>query len=412
MRSWQKVKISSFLFERDGRYKPEDETISNLQRIEKIDFTGKFYISGKRSRTDMILVRPGDLVISGINVTKGAMGIYEGIDDVTATIHYSSYNFDQSIINVEFFKRFLKSTVFINLLKEQVKGGIKTEIKPKHLLPLEIFLPGKPEQDKIVEHFKSCEGEVNEISSEIIYQQSLLKKLRQSILQDGVSGKLTDKWRKDNPCLPATELLERIKAEKERLVKEKKIKKPKLLPPITEDEIPFELPEGWEWCRLGNIITFNYGKGIVKENIGGKFPAYGANGILKYVKKPLILTRCIIVGRKGSAGILNIVNEPFWPTDVTYFVTESTYLDFFFVYNLLKSLQLEKLSYGIKPGLNRNDAYNLLIALPPLEEQKAIVAKVEKLFAYCDELEQQISKSQQDSELLMQAVLKEAFETK
>jgi len=67
-----------------------------------------------------------------------------------------------------------------------------------------------------------------------------------------IQGKLTAEWREQNPNTePAAELLKRIKAEREKIVKEKKVKKEKLLPPITENEIPFELPEGWGWCRLG-----------------------------------------------------------------------------------------------------------------------------------------------------------------
>lgn len=108
------------------------------------------------------------------------------------------------------------------------------------------------------------------IHAEITHQQSLLKKLRQSILQDAISGKLTEKWQRENSDVePATELLARIKAEKERLVKEKKIKKQKQLPLITEAEIPFELPKGWAWCRLGDISEVKVGATPKRE-----IPAY------------------------------------------------------------------------------------------------------------------------------------------
>lgn len=75
MANWQKTKIGQFLFKREGKYKPDDEIISGLNRINKIDFSGKFHILKKPSNTNMILVKQGDLVISGINVAKGAMGI-------------------------------------------------------------------------------------------------------------------------------------------------------------------------------------------------------------------------------------------------------------------------------------------------------------------------------------------------
>lgn len=117
MAVWKKVKVGDFLFEREGRYKPDANEIEELKRINKIDFSGNFHIANKPSKTDMILIKQGDLVISGINVAKGALGVYHGKDDVTATIHYSSYTFDESKVSVEYFKRFLKSPLLFNYLK-------------------------------------------------------------------------------------------------------------------------------------------------------------------------------------------------------------------------------------------------------------------------------------------------------
>ena len=83
MGDWQKTKISQFLFERTGKYQPGDKTIAELKRIDKIDFSGNFHISQKSSNTKMILIKPGDFVISGIGVHNGSMGVYEGENDVT-----------------------------------------------------------------------------------------------------------------------------------------------------------------------------------------------------------------------------------------------------------------------------------------------------------------------------------------
>lgn len=92
-----------------------------------------------------------------------------------------------------------------------------------------------------------------------------LKNLRQWIIDLGVRGQLTQAWREEHPATePASLLLEKIKAEKARLVKEKKIKKAKPLPPIAADEVPYGLPEGWVWCRIGAFT----------EVIRGKSPKY------------------------------------------------------------------------------------------------------------------------------------------
>ena len=150
MSEWKKVKIGDFLTEREGRYKPDDSKISKYKRLDKIDFSGTIHISDKPTKTDMIIVHPGDLVISGINVAKGAVAVYQGDEPVCATIHYSSYTFDSSKVDLDYFKYFVKSPAFIAALHKQVKGGIKTEIKPKHLLPLEISIPDLQTQQEIV----------------------------------------------------------------------------------------------------------------------------------------------------------------------------------------------------------------------------------------------------------------------
>ena len=87
MGEWKKVRIGEFLTERQGRYKPDDNAIATYKRLDKIDFSGTVHISEKPSKTDMIVVQPGDLVISGINVAKGAIAVYQGMEPVTATIH-------------------------------------------------------------------------------------------------------------------------------------------------------------------------------------------------------------------------------------------------------------------------------------------------------------------------------------
>jgi len=439
MSKWKKTQISEFLFERKGKYKPNEELIDGLSRIEKIDFSGNFHIGKKPSQTNMILIREGDLVISGINVAKGAMGIYSDSEDVVATIHYSSYTFDETKINVAYFKRFLKSSEFIRLIEEQIKGGIKTEIKPKHILPLEILLPSFDEQALIVKHFESIENEDLLLNNEVKNQQTLLKKLRQQILQDALEGKLTKDWRKQNPNIEATnELLKLIQAEKEKLIKDKKIKKQKELPSISEEEKPFELPNSWKWCRLQDVGLFERGKskhrprndvslfsngkyplvqtGDVAQSKKNKFKittfkqSYNDSGLLQsrmWKKGTLCIT---IAANIAETGFLEI--DACFPDSVVGFTTlsdvyTSSYVKYFI--DLTRD-EIEKYAPATaQKNINLGIINMLSFPLAPLEEQKQIVKKVEKLFAICDELEAQISGSQASADELMQAVLKEAF---
>ena len=435
MGDWKKTKINQFLFEREGKYQPDDKAVSELKRINKIDFSGNFHIVVKPSNTNMILIRPGDLVISGINVSKGAMGIYNGKEDVTATIHYSSYTFDTEKINVGYFKRFLKSPEFGRLLLEQVKGGIKTEIKPKHILPLEVALPDIEEQGKIVSHFKNIETEDGELKQELTHQKILLKKLRQQILQEAIEGKLTADWRERNPDVePAGALLKRIQAEKVQLIKDKKIKKQKPLPPISEKEKPFDLPEGWEWCRLGEIKFTQTGTTPPthdKNNYGDFIPfvqpadikVFGEidYNVKKLSKGGLNNGRLINSGSVlmvcigGSIGKSAINLYEVSCNQQINTITPLAKIDPVFLQEILQSpyFQLSvwgRASGGTTPIVNKTKWEIIPVTLPPLPEQKAIVAKVEKLLAICDQLETQITANQAHAEQLMQSVLKETFQ--
>jgi type I restriction enzyme S subunit len=438
---WKKTKIGEFLFEREGKYKPDDQTISALKRIHKIDFTGNFHIVSKPSKTNMILVRPNDLVISGINVAKGAMGIYYGKEDVTATIHYSSYTFDESIIDVEYFKRFLKSAEFVRLLQEQVKGGIKTEIKPKHILPLEIDIPNIKEQQKIAAHFKSVETEDGGLKQELTHQQTLLKKLRQQILQEAIEGKLTADWRAQNPDVePASELLARIQAEKQQLIKDKKIKKQKPLPAISEEEKPFELPDGWVWCRLNDVIYENPRNGYSPKTVdyptttktlklgattSGKF----ISSEIKYInekiskesflwlnKRDILIQRGNSIDFVGVSAIYNGKSNEFVYPDLMMKLKPVESISEVLLHHALMSPSCREYfrdnatgAQKSMPKINQGVVSSTLIPFCSQNEQKAIVAKVEKLLALCDQLENQITSNQSHAKGLMQSVLQEAF---
>jgi type I restriction enzyme S subunit len=437
MSNWQKVKIGDFLFERKGRYKPNDEQIVNLPRIEKIDFGGNFHIGNKDSKTDMILIKDGDLVISGINVAKGAMGIYSG-EDVTATIHYSSYTFDSNKINVEYFKRFLKSSEFIELLNEQVKGGIKTEIKPKHILPLEIQLPDINTQAQIVQHFENVEDDIADVTKEVLKQESLLKKLKQTILQEAIEGKLTAKYRAKNPDIgTAKKLLEQIKTEKEKLIKEKKIRPSKPLPPINEDEIPFDIPQNWEWCRLGDISFVGTGatpltsepkyyngdiNWITSSATGADFVTEAETKITELALKE---TNCqiypigtLVIAMYGQGKTRGQITELMIDSAtnqacaaISIYLKDKALNQFIKKYFQKIYLEIRELaSGGAQPNLNMQKVKDTMIALPPLEEQKEIVATIEKLFTLCNELESEINQNKTTVDNLMVTVLKESFE--
>ena len=141
---------------------------------------------------------------------------------------------------------------------------------------------------------------------------------------------------------------------------------------------------GWEIKQIGEILKLEYGKPLpdVDRTPTGQFPVYGANGAKNRTDKFYFDKPSIIVGRKGSAGEINLTESKFWPLDVTYFVKfdEKKY-QLNFLYYLLMSFDLTKLAKGVKPGINRNEVYSQKTAIPPLPEQRRIVAILDEAFA-------------------------------
>jgi type I restriction enzyme S subunit len=416
--------ISSYLTERKERLKPEEANKLNLKRIGKIDFSGQIHlVENKPTKTNMIIVKKGDLVISGINVAKGALAVYEGNEDVFATIHYSSYIFDKKKIDIKFLKWFLKSPVFVDTLKEQTGGGIKTEIKAKKFLSLKIPLPTVDEQKNIESNLNKFEKKYNQLLGELQKQLELIGKLKGSILNDAIYGKLTDRWRKNKNFNDGV-ICEYQKNN---------------LHITKEENHPFKIPNTWLWVTLNNLVDQKRGitYGIVKM---GKEPVKGIIALrcsdVKFRKIDTTKARKVTVeisnqyrrtvleggeillnirGTLGGCGIVdsslkgcNIAREigmiPMSNKDFTGYILNVLTSPYF---NSQIQSNLRGIAYK---GLNLNILRNFPIPLPPIEEQKQIVKKVEKLMAKCDALEIEVKKSKIETGKLMQRVLKEAFE--
>lgn len=140
----------------------------------------------------------------------------------------------------------------------------------------------------------------------------------------------------------------------------------------------------WKDVKLGDVIQLEYGKPLPnsKRKSNGKYPVYGANGEKDRSDEYFYNKPSIIVGRKGSAGEINLTENKFWPLDVSYFVKfdENKYC-LHFLYYLLGKLELTKLAKGVKPGINRYEVYSIDVSIPPLQEQQRIVSILDKAFA-------------------------------
>jgi type I restriction enzyme S subunit len=176
-----------------------------------------------------------------------------------------------------------------------------------------------------------------------------------------------------------------------------------------------KLPDNWTSTTLGEIISFEYGKSLVgaKRNPTGNIPVYGSSGVVGYHSTPLVSKPSIIVGRKGSVGEVHISKTPCWAIDTTYYIVPPDQLDINFVYYLLLNLRLGSLDKSTAiPGLNRNDAYKIKVPIPPFNEQKRIVSKIEELFTKLDAGIEALKKARIQLKRYRQSVLKAAFEGK
>ena len=430
MSEWKKVKIGDFLTEREGRYKPDDSKISKYKRLDKIDFSGTIHISDKPTKTDMIIVHPGDLVISGINVAKGAVAVYQGDEPVCATIHYSSYTFDSSKVDLDYFKYFVKSPEFIAALQKQVKGGIKTEIKPKHLLPLEISIPDLQTQQEIVKKISLQLKKTEQLSVEIESQKNYIKQLRKNILQDAIEGNLTAEWRKQNPVqkgnpdYDAEALFEQIQKER---INEKKQKE---LSPITDEEKSFEISEGWRWVRLGDIINLLSGRDFEPSEYNDKQKGipyitgasnFGETGIIinRWTETPKCIAKFgdLLLVCKGS-GYGTLAYADFKEAHIARQVMSITTVSELFSLKYIEFILRANFQYlktqgkGLIPGIDRETVLNICAGLPSLLEQEEIVKSVEKHLQTVSDIESQITEREQLTKQLMQSILKDAFEEK
>ncbi len=140
---------------------------------------------------------------------------------------------------------------------------------------------------------------------------------------------------------------------------------------------------GWKEKSIGEILQLNYGKPLdeVDRKLNGLYPVYGANGVKHRTNRFYFDKPSIIVGRKGSAGEVNLTEPKFWPLDVTYFVTfDERQHNLRFLYYLLTTLELPSLAKGVKPGINRNEVYSQVAKVPPLPDQKLIVGILDEAF--------------------------------
>lgn len=267
-----------------------------------------------------------------------------------------------------------------------------------------------------------------------------ITRLRHFILDLAVRGKLVEQDPSDEP---AAELLKQIAAEKARLVKVGKARKLEV-DPVTNEEIPFQVPSNWVWTRLGTIGDWGSGSTPSRGNLdfyGGGITWLKSgelNDNRAHAGTPVLRVGNLFTSNKWYYSDLELDDDKYcddgdlifsWSASFGPFIwnggrtiyhyhiwklplhsPDDLSRDYLYLYLLDKTAEIKAAGHGISMvHMTKEKMEKLEVPLPPLAEQKRIVAKVDELMAICDQLEAQITQRQQDSRRFLEAVLQEAL---
>ncbi|BCB59546.1 hypothetical protein HaloA020_02470 [Halomonas sp. A020] len=180
------------------------------------------------------------------------------------------------------------------------------------------------------------------------------------------------------------------------------------------EQVLHKLPDGWKYQKLKTLIKMHYGKALkAVDRIEGDVPVYGSNGVVGSHNEHLWSQPTVVIGRKGSVGEANLALTPSWTIDTAYYVEiiNQDVLDLMYFYHFADRFDVSSISQkGVKPGINRNDYLNLSFPLPPLNEQKRIVEKLDALLTRIDTAIEHLQESVTLADALSKNGVSEIFE--
>lgn len=433
--SWDIVKLSELITESRIPSENPDPDRRITVRLNVLGVEKRPLENEKAGATKQFIRKAGQFIYGKQNFHKGAFGIIpEELDGFESSADLPAFDVREDCLPEWIFYFFKQGGYYLELAK--IARGVATQrIHPEQIYDLEIPLPDIETQKNIIASIKAIEGKGAKLNNEFTHQLTLLAQLEQAILQEAVQGKLVPQDPNDEP---ASELLKRIKAEKATLRQAQgKGKKEKPLPPIKPEEIPFQIPENWVWCRLIDIITIlgdglhgtpNYdptgeyyfinGNNLIngKIEIKDSTKRVSESEYLKY-RKPLI-HNTVFVSINGTLGNLAYYNgeKIILGKSACYFNLHQDisreYIGIFIKSSYFLKYAVDVASETTIKNVSLKSMRMLPIPLPPLTEQKRIVAEIEKQLAKTKQLKEHIIANQQATEQLLKALLHQAFEVK
>jgi type I restriction enzyme S subunit len=401
--------------------------------------TGLVFLSDEQAdKLSNVAVQPNDVLLNITGASIGRVTIAPDRMDGARVNQHVTIIRTKPDLSPRFLAMFLASPNVQRMINEIQTGATRQALTKGMIEQFEIPLPPLAEQKRIVakvdELLGLCDAleaqqQERELRKSVLVRSSLSRfaeaptpenlgylfhksydippsELRKSILTLAVQGKLVPQDPNDEP---ASSILEATHSFFKRLVAEKKLSEPKPLPRIDDQEEPFSLPLGWEWCRLGHVIRISSGDGLIANDmVDGPFPVFGGNGVNGYHNQGNVSKRTLVIGRVGFyCGSIHITPTKAWVTDNAFITTfNDEHLDLDFLSWLLKATDLRKRDNATaQPVISGAKIYPTILGLPPLAEQHRIVAKVDQLMAMVDELERQQEASRENASKLLDAIV-------
>lgn len=377
-----------------------------------------FFINGNNLNQGKIQIKNTTKKVSDDEASKYAVNLNENtlLVSINGTLgNYAFYQEEKILLgksacyitlHPDVFKYYLALLIQTSYFQQYALGvATGSTIKNVSLKAMRYFtvpLPPLPEQQRIVARVEVLMKEIDKLEQtekelEAI-KAAFPADMKASLLQAAMQGKLTEQKAEDGD---ARGLLLAIREEKEKLVKEKKIKKEKPLTPITDEEIPFDIPENWVWCRLGDCIKLLSGQDLTpdKYNASGKGTIYitGASNIEngritvnRWTEFPRAIAHKgeLLITCKGTIGEMCFLNIDKVHIARQIMSIKEILVDIKYVHIFLLSYvnTLKGNAKSMIPGIDRKNVLNALFPLPPLPEQQRIVEKLDQLLPLCDSL--------------------------
>lgn len=360
------------------------------------------------------LLKKNDILFARTGGTVGKSYLVKDIPDEAIYAGYLIRTRYSESLCPEYMKCFMESLLYWTQLKNGTIATAQPNCNGKTLSKMVLPLPPLAEQKRIVakieellpyiERYEQAWSKLEKFNSRFP------EDMKKSLLQYAIQGKLVEQRSEEGT---AEELFEQIQEEKHRLIKEKKIKKEKPLPEITDDEKPFDIPESWKWVRVGEIFAHNTGKAMnssaKKVNKAGAKRKFITTSNLYWnsfdfssVKEMFFsddeLERCTV--RKGDLlmceGGAYYGRTAIWNYDYDICFQNHIHrlrsykpvelLFFYHLFYFYKSMNMMKAKGTAMPGLSSQTLHQMVLPLPPLSEQKRIVEKLERLLPLCEQL--------------------------